>query len=343
MRVKTNEMCSHIKRCSNFTSSMANDVTLKTENGICNIECCDWEKWYKGSVTVIDWGELNATVDQKNFSSILQLCKNDEIEISVSWVVIVKDWKNEYEISIRDQWFPVKYTWDVTEYDVSNIIDAIKEVNSFVPNKSFSPILTCVYLGWKTNYDWTEKWIDVVWTNGFSLSKVQLNWELDVSITIPWGIVDSLEDWNVKMKIDNKLIEFIYDNYTVGSLIVQWAYPDYQKLFESLPNMDWLVEIDVKKFAEYLKAISLYNEYVSISLIDWKPIVLSAWKKYRTKIETDFVYHGESKDDILLKIKDIITACKWKDTVELQSFNGTTEFLLKDYDNRVVMMKNAIS
>jgi len=228
------------------------------------------------AIKVVDGEQVE--LEWKDDGTLLTiLADNDKFEfkwISINEYVAIPDIENMNNFSLQAD---VVSKW-------------IERVESSIPDKSFTTIITWMLLKWKENK------LAFVWTDSFRLAeyKVDYNLDNDFELVIPKNTISEVkkvadlvlqEEWdeNISITYDNKLVSFKYNLWSfdieIKTQIIQWTYPDYEKII--LPSYNFRIIVDKVNLEKAIKKVSLFSKDISyfIKFIpDEETLIISSWE-----------------------------------------------------------------
>jgi len=282
----------------------------------------------------------------------------DAIKV-IDWEVIEMEWKDDWTLLTILSWSDkFEFRWiSINEYVAIPDIDAvwsfeitadvlskwIERVESSIPDKSFTTIITWMLLKWNWNT------LSFVWTDSFRLSEYKLTYEFknDFEVVIPKYVLSDIikvsdiarqEDAKITISYDNKLVTFNWKiwnfNIEIKTNLIQWQYPDYEKII--LSNYNFKIIVDKTDLEKAIRKVSLFSKDISY-YVKFIPeddqLTISSWEtdlwEWITKISSIFEW-----DSILLwlnwkSILDFLKYVEWEEVI-FNVFDEEKPILIND-------------
>lgn len=284
----------------NSTLPILENVAISWNIDTLEFKATDMNKYIYISMPAKIESEWAITVNAKMLLDAIKMSESDEIQLEWKddWTILtVLSWKDKFEF----KWISINEYVAIPEWDniesfsipCEIISKWIEKVESSIPDKSFTTIITWMLLKWKENT------LAFVWTDSFRLAeyKVEYNIWKDFEVVIPKNTIWELkkvadltlsEEWsdNVDINYDNKLVSFNFKfwkfNIEIKTNLIQWNYPDYEKII--LPSYNFKMIIDKTQLEKAIRKVSLFSKdisYYTKFIPDEDKLIVSSW-------ETDF-------------------------------------------------------
>lgn len=317
----------------NATLPILQNIYLKASIDTLVIRATDMEKYIEVEMPCTVQIEGSITVNAKTFLDVLKTIESDTVELSVdqkSNIMTIKTVKDTFEI----------YGIAASEYvalpevpqDNSFVMDTtifvkwLEKVEYAIIDKSFSPVLTWVYMKSKKE-EWQNK-IIFVWTDSFRLSEYKtLNTsDNDFSLIIPktsmndiWQIMKYAVEKEVPdavVKYSDNLVAFelqIWDSKIVTtSLLIQWNFPEYEReevmptVFTGKLMLDKNeCEKAIRKIAILTRDINNFVQFQARKEENWsQKVIISSWQTEKWAWVTEL--------PAILEWDEITVAVNWK-------------------------------
>ena len=282
------------------------------------------------AIKVSDWEEI--LMEGKDDGSLLTIYSGpDKFEfkgISINEYVAIPDMDEE----------------NTLEFDAEILSKWIERVESSIPEKSFTTIITGMLLKWKNDF------VSFVWTDSFRLAEYKIPYSLDkeFELVIPKHTLSeikkvsdlSVADWNqnVIVKYDNKMISFFYKVWKFEILIktnlIAGQYPDYERII--LPSYNFKMILDKNNLEKAIRKVSLFSKDISyfVKFIpDEDKLIVSSWEtdlwEWVTQIPA--IFEGEAISFWIngKSILDFLKYVEWEEVV-FNVFDSEKPVLIKD-------------
>jgi len=282
------------------------------------------------AIKISDWEEI--LMEGKDDGSLLTVFSgNDKFEfkwISINEYVAIPDLENE----------------NLLELDADILSKWIERVESSIPDKSFTTIITGMLLKWKNDF------ISFVWTDSFRLAEYKIPYSLEneFELVIPKHTLSeikkvsdlALADNNLKVdvKFDNKMISFFYKVWEFDILIktnlIAGQYPDYERII--LPSYNFKMIIDKNKLEKAIRKVSLFSKDISyfVKFIpNEEKLIVSSWEtdlwEWVTTIDAIFEWETISFGINGKSVLDFLKYVEWEEVV-FNVFDNEKPVLIKD-------------
>jgi len=209
------------------------------------------------AIRVSDWDEI--LMEGKDDGTLLTVVSGpDKFEfkgISINEYVAVPDVEGE----------------DIFEIDAGLLGKWIERVESSIPDKSFTTIITWMLM--KSTWDY----LAFVWTDSFRLAeyRVQENIGKKFELVIPKHTLAEIkkvsdlavadENPEVKIKYDNKMVSFSYKvgdfDILIKTNLISGQYPDYERII--LPEYNFKIIVDKNLLEKAIRKVSLFSKDIS--------------------------------------------------------------------------------
>jgi len=281
----------------NSTLPILENVAIYWNIDTIELKATDMNKYIHISFPAKIESEWAITVNAKMLLDAVKVTDGEEIELEGkddgTLLTILSD-KDKFEF----KWISINEYVAVPEIDNSKdftlqadvISKWIERVESSIPDKSFTTIITWMLLKGKENK------LAFVWTDSFRLAeyKVDYNLDGDFELVIPKTTIGEIKkvadlvlqeggDENISISYDNRLVSFKYNlenfNIEIKTQIIQWTYPDYEKII--LPNYNFRIIVDKNNLEKAIRKVSLFSKDISyfVKFIpDEEELIISSWE-----------------------------------------------------------------
>ena len=329
----------------NATLPILQNVYIKASIDGILFRATDMEKYIEiempGDVK-LEWA---ITVNAKTLSDIIRTIEDENVEISVdqkSQIMTIKSAKDVFDIN----WIAASEYVALPDMPRDNVVwvdtqlfsKGIEKVEFAVTEKSFSPVMTWMYLRSK-EVEWNKQLI-FVGTDSFRLAEyktIPTKLNGDISLIIPKiTIIDvkkindfafSKECDEVKIYYSQNLVAFEYPSVdgmkiVSTSLLIQWNFPEYDneaimpKDFNTKIMLDkWLCEKSIRKIWILTRDI---NNFIQITT-NKDSITISSWKTdkwaWTTSIPAIIEWQEVSFGVNWRYISDLIKLLEWEELI----------------------------
>ena len=220
----------------------------------------------------------------------------------------------------------------------------IERVESSIPEKSFTTIITGMLLKWKNDF------LSFVWTDSFRLAEYKIPYSLnsEFELVIPKHTLSEIkkvsdlaiadENQNVMVKYDNKMISFFYKvgdfDILIKTNLIAGQYPDYERII--LPSYNFKMIIDKNTLEKAIRKVSLFSKDISyfVKFIpDEDKLIVSSGEtdlwEWVTQIPAIFEWDAISFWINGKSILDFLKYVEWEEVV-FNVFDAEKPVLIKD-------------
>lgn len=327
----------------NWTLPVLENVAISGNIDTLELKATDMNKYIHLTMPAKIESEWAITVNAKMFLDAIRFAESEEIELEWKddWTFLtLLSWKDKFDfkwISINEYIaIPNNETGENFEISPELLSKWIERVDSSIADKSFTTIITWMLLKWT----WSE--IAFVWTDSFRLSEYKIAQEIwkEFDIVIPKNTLSEIkkvsdlmlqEDStkNIKISFDKKLINFSFEiwdfNIEIKTNLIQWVYPDYEKII--LPSYNSKMIIDKTNLEKAIKKASLFSKDMNyfVKFTPWED-QLVIWSS-----ETDL---GEWSAQIPAIIDwDVKLWLNWKSVLDFLKYVDWEEVIFNIFDD----------
>lgn len=316
--IPTSKLQEILDNCTRFVSKSSTlpvleNIYIKAESDKVVFKSTDMEKYIQFEINTQVEAQWWLTVNAKVFSDIIRSLDDDEVKLEID--------ENTDMLTINTTSDVFKVKWiSISEYvaapSVSSDVAAsikpselskwIDKVAYAVTERNFSPVLTGVLLKMKQESDWNK--LVFVWTDSLRLAEYKIPYEgefCEMELVIPKiniidikKMIDYVEEkWWTKIDVSfsENMVSFVADLedskiYTT-SVLIQWNFPNYDN--ESIIPRQYNTEINTDKMQleKSIKKVSILtkdvNNFVNISNLDEKKIVVRSWETDKWEADTN--------------------------------------------------------
>jgi len=284
------------------------------------------------AIRISDWDEI--LMEGKDDGTLLTVISDkDKFEfkcISINEYVAIPDIENEDVLSIDAE---ILWKW-------------IERVESSIPDKSFTTIITWMLV--KSNWDY----LAFVWTDSFRLAEYRLqenigkNFELvipkytlsEIKKVSDLAVADKNSD--VKVKFDNKMISFFYKigdfDILIKTNLISGQYPDYERII--LPEYNFKITVDKNLLDKAIRKVSLFSKDISyfVKFIpDEEKLIISSG-------ETD-LWEGVTQIPAIFDGNAISLGLNWKSILDFLKYVEWEEVLFQIFDEeKPVLLRDKV-
>jgi len=259
----------------NSTLPILENVAISGNIDTIDLKATDMNKFIHISFPAKIESEWAITVNAKMLLDAIKVTDGEEIELE--WkddgtLLTILSWNDKFEF----KWISINEYVAIPDIDAVESVDItadilskwIERVESSIPEKSFTTVITWMLLKWKSSE------LAFVWTDSFRLAEYKASYDLnkDFELVIPKSTIqeikkvcDLVQDKEVKITYDNKLVSFKYklDDFEIEikTQIIQWTYPDYEKII--LPSYNLKMILDKSALEKAIKKVSLFSKDIS--------------------------------------------------------------------------------
>ena len=336
----------------NSTLPILENVAISWNIDTLELKATDMNKYIYISMPAKIESEWAITVNAKMLFDALKVSESDEIQLEWKddWTILtVFSWKDKFEfkwISINEYIaIPESESTDSFKLSCEVLSKWIERVESSIPDKSFTTIITWMLLKYK------ETNLAFVWTDSFRLAEYKLDYNLwkDFEVVIPrntiWEVkkVAELalsEEWDedVNINYNNKLVSFNFKLWKISieikTNLIQWNYPDYEKII--LPNYNFKIIIDKTSLEKAIRKVSLFSKdinYYTKFIPDEDKLIISSWEtdlwEWVVQIPAIFDWETTSLGLNGKSILDFLKNVEWEEVI-FNVYDNEKPILLQD-------------
>lgn len=336
----------------NSTLPILENVAISWNIDTLEFKATDMNKYIHITMPAKIESEWAITVNAKMLLDAVKVSESDEIQLE--WkddgtILTLFSWKDKFEfkwISINEYVaIPENETTDNIKLSCEVLSKWIERVESSIPDKSFTTIITWMLLKGK------EDNLGFVWTDSFRLAEYKVDYNIwkDFEVVIPkntiWEVkkVSELalsEEWteDVDIAYDNKLVSFKFKfwklNIEIKTNLIQWNYPDYEKII--LPSYNFKIIIDKTQLEKAIRKVSLFSKdisYYAKFIPDEDQLIISSWEtdlwEWVVQIPAIFDWQTISLGLNGKSILDFLKYVEWEEVI-FNIYDDEKPILIKD-------------
>lgn len=336
----------------NSTLPILENVAISWNIDTLEFKATDMNKYIHITMPAKIESEWAITVNAKMLLDAVKVSESDEIQLE--WkddgtILTLFSWKDKFEfkwISINEYVaIPENETTDNIKLSCEVLSKWIERVESSIPDKSFTTIITWMLLKGK------EDNLAFVWTDSFRLAEYKVDYNIwkDFEVVIPkntiWEVkkVSELalsEEWteDVDIAYDNKLVSFKFKfwklNIEIKTNLIQWNYPDYEKII--LPSYNFKIIIDKTQLEKAIRKVSLFSKdisYYAKFIPDEDQLIISSWEtdlwEWVVQIPAIFDWQTISLGLNGKSILDFLKYVEWEEVI-FNIYDDEKPILIKD-------------
>jgi len=336
----------------NSTLPILENVAISWNIDILEFKATDMNKYIYISMPAKIDSEWAITVNAKILFDAIKVSESDEIilEWKDDWTILsVLSWTDKFEfkwISINEYVaIPESKSIDNFKLSAEILSKWIERVESSIPDKSFTTIITWMLIKGKENN------LSFVWTDSFRLAEYKVDYNLwkEFNVVIPKNTIWELKkvaefslswewDQNVDINYDNKIVSFNFKIWKfiieIKTNLIQWNYPDYEKIM--LPNYKFKMIIDKTNLEKSIRKVSLFSKDINyfIKFIpDQEQLIISSWEtdlwEWVVQIPTIFDWQSISLWLNGKSILDFLKYVEWEEVI-FNVYDNEKPILIKD-------------
>ena len=230
------------------------------------------------------------------------------------------------------------------ELDAQILSKWIERVESSIPDKSFTTIITWMLL--KS----TDSFLAFVGTDSFRLAEYRYEWNIwkEFQLVIPKHALSEIkkvsdlalasEQPTVKVKYDNKMVSFSYKvgnfDILIKTNLIAGQYPDYERII--LPEYNFRIIVDKNLLEKAIRKVSLFSKDISyfVKFIpDEDKLIISSG-------ETD-LWEWVTQIQAIFEGNAISLWLNWKSILDFLKYVEWEEILFSFYDDeKPVLLKD---
>ena len=336
----------------NSTLPILENVAISWNIDTLELKATDMNKYIHITMPAKIESEWAITVNSKILLDAVKVSESEIIEM---------EWKNDGTLLTLLTWTDkFEFRWiSINEYVAIPDIDAsgnmtlssevlskwIERVETCIPEKSFTTIITWMLLKWKENK------LAFVWTDSFKLAEYKADYALssDFEVVIPKNVIWEIKkvadldlqeegENEVNISYDNKLVSFKYKIWNfeieIKTNLIQWTYPDYEKII--LPTYNSSIILDKKELEKSIKKVSLFSRDISY-YVKFIPnedeLIISSW-------ETD-LWEWVSKMPAIFEWETVSLGLNWKSILDFLKYVEWEEIIMSIFDEeKPILMKD---
>lgn len=336
----------------NSTLPILENVAIIGNIDTIQLKATDMNKYIHISFPAEIESEWAITVNAKMLLDAVKV--SDGEEILLEWkddgtLLTLISWPDKFEF----KWISINEYVAVPEIESaknvalsSEILSKwIERVESSIPEKSFTTIITWMLLKWKSNT------LSFVWTDSFRLAEYKTEVDLtdEFELVIPKSAILEIKKVSdlasteadteqANIYYDNKLISFKYKIWNfdieIKTNLIQWNYPDYEKII--LPSYNFKMILDKHNLEKAIKKVSLFSRDISyfVKFIpDENQLIISSGEtdlgEWVTKIDAIFEWEAISIWLNWKSILDFLKYVEWEEVI-FNIYDDEKPLLIKD-------------
>jgi DNA polymerase-3 subunit beta len=336
----------------NSTLPILENVAIIGNIDTIQLKATDMNKYIHISFPAEIESEWAITVNAKMLLDAVKV--SDGEEILLEWkddgtLLTLISWPDKFEF----KWISINEYVAVPEIESaknvalsSEILSKwIERVESSIPEKSFTTIITWMLLKWKNNT------LSFVWTDSFRLAEYKTEVDLtdEFELVIPKSAILEIKKVSdlasteadteqANIYYDNKLISFKYKIWNfdieIKTNLIQWNYPDYEKII--LPSYNFKMILDKHNLEKAIKKVSLFSRDISyfVKFIpDENQLIISSGEtdlgEWVTKIDAIFEWEAISIWLNWKSILDFLKYVEWEEVI-FNIYDDEKPLLIKD-------------
>lgn len=336
----------------NSTLPILENVAIYWNIDTLELKATDMNKYIHITMPAKIESEWALTVNAKILLDTLKVSENDVIEMEWKndWTSLtLLSWEDKFDfrcISINE-YIAIPTIDPVWSFSISTELLSkwIERVENCIPEKSFTTIITWMLLKWKENK------ISFAWTDSFKLAEYSTNYDIDndfevvIPKTVIWEIkkvsdISIQDEWEdlVNISYDNKLVSFKYKindfSIEIKTNLIQWSYPDYEKII--LPTYNLRLIVDKTVLEKAIKKVTLFSKDISY-YIKFTPnndeLIITSWEtdlwEWVSKVPAIFDWETISLWFNWKSILDFLKYVEWEEVI-FNIFDEEKPVLLKD-------------
>lgn len=336
----------------NSTLPILENVAIYWNIDTLELKATDMNKYIHITMPAKIESEWALTVNAKILLDTLKVSENDVIEMEWKndWTSLtLLSWEDKFDfrcISINE-YIAIPTIDPVWSFSISTELLSkwIERVENCIPEKSFTTIITWMLLKWKDNK------ISFAWTDSFKLAEYSTNYDVDndfevvIPKTVIWEIkkvsdISIQDEWEdlVNISYDNKLVSFKYKindfSIEIKTNLIQWSYPDYEKII--LPTYNLRLIVDKTVLEKAIKKVTLFSKDISY-YIKFTPnneeLIITSWEtdlwEWVSKVPAIFDWETVSLWFNWKSILDFLKYVEWEEVI-FNIFDEEKPVLLKD-------------
>jgi len=336
----------------NSTLPILENVAIYGNIDSIELKATDMNKFINISFPAKIESEWAITVNAKMLLDAVKI--SDQDDIVLEWkddgtLLTILAWNDKFEF----KWISVNEYVAIPEIESNSNLSLsaevlskwIERVESSIPEKSFTTVITWMLLKWKENK------LAFVWTDSFRLSEYKVNYELDqdFELVIPKHTVQEVkkvsdlmiqDEWEDKVDLvyDDKLLSFKFNLWNfkieIKSQIINWTYPDYEKII--LPTYNFKIIVDKNNLEKAIRKVSLFSKdisYFAKFIPDEENLIISSWEtelwEWISKIPAIFEWETISLWVNGKSILDFLKYVEWEEVI-FSIYDDEKPILIKD-------------
>ncbi len=336
----------------NSTLPILENVAISGNIDTLELKATDMNKYIHISIPAKIESEWAITVNSKILLDAVKVSESETIEME--WkndgtLLTLLTWTDKFEF----RWISINEYVAIPDIEVSGSMTLssevlskwIERVETCIPEKSFTTIITWMLLKWKENK------LAFVWTDSFKLAEYKADYELssDFEVVIPKNVIWEIKkvadldlqeesENDVDISYDNKLVSFKYKIWNfeieIKTNLIQWTYPDYEKII--LPTYNSSIVLDKKELEKSIKKVSLFSRDISY-YVKFIPnedeLIISSW-------ETD-LWEWVSKMSAIFEWEMVNLWLNWKSILDFLKYVEWEEIIMSIFDEeKPILMKD---
>ncbi len=336
----------------NSTLPILENVAISGNIDTLELKATDMNKYIHISIPAKIESEWAITVNSKILLDAVKVSESETIEME--WkndgtLLTLLTWTDKFEF----RWISINEYVAIPDIDVSGSMTLssevlskwIERVETCIPEKSFTTIITWMLLKWKENK------LAFVGTDSFKLAEYKADYELssDFEVVIPKNVIWEIKkvadldlqeegENEVNISYDNKLVSFKYKIWNfeieIKTNLIQWTYPDYEKII--LPTYNSSIILDKKELEKSIKKVSLFSRDISY-YVKFIPnedeLIISSW-------ETD-LWEWVSKMSAIFEWEMVNLWLNWKSILDFLKYVEGEEIIMSIFDEeKPILMKD---
>jgi len=336
----------------NSTLPILENVAIIWNIDTLELKATDMNKYIHISIPAKIESEWAITVNSKILLDAVKVSESETIEME--WkndgtLLTLLTWTDKFEF----RWISINEYVAIPDIEVSGSMSLssevlskwIERVETCIPEKSFTTIITWMLLKWKENK------LAFVGTDSFKLAEYKADYELssDFEVVIPKNVIWEIKkvadldlqeegENEVNISYDNKLVSFKYKIWNfeieIKTNLIQWTYPDYEKII--LPTYNSSIILDKKELEKSIKKVSLFSRDISYYvkfLPNEEELVISSW-------ETD-LWEWVSKMSAIFEWEQVNLWLNWKSILDFLKYVEGEEVIMSIFDEeKPILMKD---